>query len=193
MKNSNITIAAASNFTERRAAAEGFSVAGLKVAAARVQASEEADAERFTGYQASVAPLQFTSLAEMAARVAKSENYRGGYIYPGTCFSHGLDSMQPHAWTRPGDSTEAAPLLQIEAALASIPVGDTFEELTNFSGKKRVDYYKRTAVGFYHIGCSDESSDEFFSRQNYVTPQLVAKELGVACSHTLVTMFYKYL
>lgn len=170
----------------RRAAAEGYSVAVLMAAAERVQ--EKAIKCIPTGMQpgdGSIIPLE-----EIASMVARSTLYKGGYMYPGTDWGPGLNRYQAHAWSRPGESTDGAPVETVVEYLKALPNGAEIVNTTNFGNGVRRDIYKKEGSKvFRHTGYFDEQQEESLLLADYRNPEAVAAELGVACSKTLCELF----
>lgn len=173
----------------RRAAAEGYSVADIKSAAQRVETRELGSLE--TGPKAGDGSI--TAVAEMARRITRSTRYIGGYMYPGTVWSSGLESHQPTMSSKVGESDDGSPAAVIGAILEAMVEGTIITETTNMGNGVRWDSYVRVAEGFRHVGYSDEEEDKFLENQIFATTQAVADELGVAHSATLVALCRIYL
>lgn len=173
----------------RRAAAEGYSVADIKSAAQRVETRELGSLE--TGPKAGDGSI--TAVAEMARRITRSTRYIGGYMYPGTVWSSGLECHQPTMSSKVGESDDGSPVADIATILEGMPSGTPLTETVDFGNGVRTDTYVRVAEGFRHVQYSDESEDKFFANQVFATTQAVADELGVAHSATLVALCRIYL
>lgn len=173
----------------RRAAAEGYTAADIKSAALKIETRELASLE--TGPKAGDGGN--TTVAEMAERIARSTRYVGGYMYPGTMWSQGLERHQPKRSSKVGESTDGSPVADIAAILEGMPSGTPLTETVNFGNGVRTDTYVRVAEGFRHVEYSDEAEDKFFANQVFATTQAVADELNVAHSATLVALCRLYL
>lgn len=173
----------------RRAAAEGYSLADIKSAAKRIEGRQLASLE--TGPKAGDGSI--TTISHLADRISRSTRYTGGFMYPGTMWSQGLERHQPKQSSKVGESTDGSPEAVIEAILEQMGLGTYITETVNYGNGIRTDTYVRVAEGFRHVEYSDESEDKFFADHVSATSQEVADELGVPHSATLVALHWECL
>lgn len=172
------------NVLIRRASAEGFTVGSLKAAAKKVQ--DRAVNSIPTGMQPGDGT--WSTSEQIAQKVVRSTLYKGGYMYPGTDWGTGLNQYQAHAWTRPGESKDASPMAAVLEYLEALPLGAEVAESCDFGKGVSMDVYVKDSKGFRHARCMDESGEEALRQIDYVTPEAVAKEMGVHCSQTLANL-----
>lgn len=178
------------NTTTRRAAAEGFTLAAVKAAMSRVQAREVADAEAKAGVREHSTPETW-SPDRAAAHITSDVRYCGGYMYPGTVWSHGLDKLQPRQWhSHSSPDVEGGSPADVVAALKALPVGTVVTEFTDAGNGKSYSYFRVEVGGWLTLfASSSEADDDFWCRRvNYATPYSVARELGIVVSPTFLAV-----
>ena len=177
------------DFELRRAAAEGYTLAGV-IAACRACAKQNF----FNGeYEGNNTPI---SNEEMADKIFGYVEYHGGYMYGGERWflnedSRPLYQFGEHRWSRIGESSEVSgDKEQLVKILKDSPVGTKLNK--NFSmGSRESETYKKTEQGFWVLA---GGFDDSLAQKEECGPNdlhTVARIMGVPVSGTFQTLFMR--